>query len=218
MSGIRDKIISNTMETVKPKRKRSKKVESNVEDDKTFNIKPKQNRDKIIKKPKVESKLAEPTGRRIKPENFECKPENHFVVTIHQPFLYTKELVFELLQDNVKSMCVTESNGIVTAYLQYNTPRSLSCLTKEINEHFKDAGYLIIVSATDSRVDLIRQMTELDLQPLFKEIEAHEFHFNLQAMLWASIMPSFSCLDPFVIQYKECYPYLFALFQQVKGL
>src|SRR5258705_10382645 len=102
MSGVRDKIISKTMETVKPKRKRSKKVESNVEDDKTFNIKPKHNRNKIIKMPKVESKIAEPTGRRIKPEKFDCKPENHFVVTIHQPFLYTKGLVFKLLQDKVK--------------------------------------------------------------------------------------------------------------------
>ena len=218
MSGARDKITSNTMETDKPKRKRSKKVESNVEGDKTFNVKPKQNRNKIIKMSKVESKIAEPTGRRIKTEIFDCKLENHFVVTIHQPFLYTKGLVFELLQDKVKSLCVTESDGIVTTYLQYNTPRSLTCLTKEINEHFKDAGHLIIVSATDSREELIRQMTELDLQPLFKDIEAREFHFNLQAMLWASMIPSFSCLDPFVIRYKECYPYLFALFEHVKGL
>ncbi len=213
MSGARDKITSNTMETDKPKRKRSKKVESNVEGDKTFNVKPKQNRNKIIKMSKVESKIAEPNGRRIKTEKFDCKLENHFVVTIHQPFLYTKELVFELLRDKVKSMCVTETGGVVTAYLQYSTPRSLMCLTKEINVHFKDAGHLIIVSVTEYPEELIRQMTELDLQPLFRGIEAHEFHFNMQAVCWAAMSPTFSCLDPFVIRHKECYSYLFALFE-----
>jgi hypothetical protein len=94
--------MSNTIEVSKPKRS------------------------KIIKMPKVESNITETSreiprvkkqARRIKPETFDVKLERHFVVTIHQAFMYTKGLVFEVLQEETQSICVTESGETVTAYL-----------------------------------------------------------------------------------------------------
>jgi hypothetical protein len=63
---------------------------------------------------------------------------------------------------------------------------------------------------------VIRQMTEKDLQPLYKGIDVNEFHFNFHAVLWAAMTPVFSCLDPFVLKHKESYPFLYALFECVK--
>ena len=174
----------------------------------------KQNKSKINKIPK--SKVEKPAKRRIKPETLDCKLEKHFVVTIRQPQLYTKVQLFDLLKDDVEAICVTETDGIVTAYLNYSTPRSLACVSTTFNDHFKHADVKIDIAVTYYSEELLRKMTETDLCPLFKGIEAHQFHFNRQAVLWANMTPTFSWLDPFVMRHNERYPYLFALFCYMK--
>ncbi len=219
--------IVKMLEMIKPKREWLKKpkrvrpkVESKVDEpstDKTLEaVKPKRNRSKIVKMPTI---LEEPARRRrIKPETFDCALEKHFVVKIHQAFLYTKTELFELLHEEVESMCVTDIGGTVVAYLHYSTPRSLNCVTDVIHGQYKDVGHLIVVGVCEYPEEQIREMTALDLQPEFKGIEAEEFHFNMQAVWWASMTSTFSCLDPFVLRYKESYAFLFALYHLVKGL
>src|SRR5258705_6187214 len=113
---------------------------------------------------------------------------------------------------------MTELGRTVTAYLHYSNPRNLMWLTTSIRKHFNDIDHGTMVDIVANPDELIREMTKMDLQPLFKDIDNQRFHFNVQALLWVNTTQSFSFLDPFVMQYKDCYPYLLALFRHIKGL